>query len=243
MFPFVDAINPQADVLIGGGVKIGYVSEINTAVNQVQLTVILNKNVKIPKNAKFKIFSKGIMGDKYINVVAQEDTGEYIQPNERIAGVEPSNIDRAFERLSQVADSLKFILGDPEVKESFGDVLKNFSKVSKQLNEILATNENNLNRSLNDIAQASRSLKNFSEKIELISSDLQKGLSPENGKNLSASLANLRQVTNQLAAFTNQIDQGKGTLGVLIKDPEVAKDLKDLVEDLRQRPWRLLWKN
>ena len=243
MFPFVDAINPQADVLIGGGVKIGYVSEISILGDQVQLTMMINKNVKIPKNAKVKIFSKGIMGDKYLNVVAQEDTGEYLQPNERIIGVEPSNIDRAFERLSQVSDSLKFILGDPQVKDSFGDVLKNFSKVSKRLDEILEINEHNLNRSLTDIAEASRAFRNFSQKIEIISTDLQKGLSPDNGKDLSISLQNLHKVTDQLANFTEQIDQGKGTLGVLIRDPKVAQDLKDLVEELRQRPWKLLWKN
>jgi hypothetical protein len=28
----------------------------------------------------------------------------------------------------------------------------------------------------------------------------------------------------------------------LLKDDKVAQDLRDLIEDLKQHPWKLLWK-
>ena len=39
-----------------------------------------------------------------------------------------------------------------------------------------------------------------------------------------------------------KIDQGQGTLGALIQDKEMAENLKQLVKDLKDNPWKLLWK-
>ncbi|MCK5218836.1 MCE family protein, partial [bacterium] len=129
-FQFVDALKPQSDVVIGGGVKIGHVSEIMIKDDRVLLKVMVKDNVKIPANAKFRILSKGLMGDKYVNVVAQADSGEYLQPGDHIQGVEPTNIDKAFQRFGQVADSIKQLLGDPEIKTSFSNMLNNFGNLS-----------------------------------------------------------------------------------------------------------------
>jgi phospholipid/cholesterol/gamma-HCH transport system substrate-binding protein len=40
----------------------------------------------------------------------------------------------------------------------------------------------------------------------------------------------------------NDIHDGKGALGVLMKDEQMGQDIKDLVEELKAHPWKLLWK-
>jgi phospholipid/cholesterol/gamma-HCH transport system substrate-binding protein len=42
--------------------------------------------------------------------------------------------------------------------------------------------------------------------------------------------------------LSNDIKDGKGAAGVLLKDEKVGRDLRDMVEDLKEHPWKLLWK-
>jgi phospholipid/cholesterol/gamma-HCH transport system substrate-binding protein len=44
---------------------------------------------------------------------------------------------------------------------------------------------------------------------------------------------------NQLA---QDVHNGKGTIGVLLQDEQMADDVKGLVEELKAHPWKLLWK-
>lgn len=241
-FNFVDAIKPQSDVVVGGGVKIGHVAGIVVNEDQVILKIYLKNDVKLPKNATFQILSKGVMGDKYLNVVAQKDTGEYIQPNERVQGAEPANIDTAFQRLGQVADSVKFLLGDPDVTGSFGELMKNFSQLSGRLDQLVKSNERQIDRGIKDISSAASTINRFSSDIEAITKNLDKLLSEKNVNDLDKSVSNIKDVAQRLDKQIAQIEAGKGTLGTLINDEKMAEDLKAVIKDIKENPWKLLWK-
>lgn len=38
------------------------------------------------------------------------------------------------------------------------------------------------------------------------------------------------------------IEKGEGTAGLLMKDPQVYNDMRDLLDDLKSHPWKLVWK-
>jgi len=241
-FQFVDAIKPQADVVIGGGVKIGHVAEIKVKGDRVHLKVMLNNNVKVPKNAKFQILSKGLMGDKYLNVVAQEDTGEYLQENDHIQGIEPTNIDKAFQRFGQVADAIKMILGDPEIQISLGDMMKNFGSLSGRLDRLVRKNEKHITRSFTNLSSASAAINRFSQDIATVTNELEELFSPGNQENIARTLENLKSVSIRLDAQVAKLEKSESPLGVLINDEQMAKDLKKLIKDLKENPWKLFWK-
>jgi phospholipid/cholesterol/gamma-HCH transport system substrate-binding protein len=243
-FQFVDAINPQADVYIGGGVKIGRVESIAVSGERVHLRVVINANVRIPSDAKFQILSKGLMGDKYLNVVAQtlSTTGEVLKPGASVEGVEPANIDKAFQRLGQVADSVRALFGDPSMKSSLSEMLRSLSSLSSRLDRIVANNEGNMNRSLKDFSSAATELNQFSQNLKDISEGIKAVLAEDNRENLAETLKNLRQTSGQLNQELLKISKGQGTLGVLLEDKQVAEDVKNLVRDVRENPWKLLWK-
>ena len=193
-FNFVDAINPQADVVIGGGVKIGRVNAIVTRGEKIHLLIFINQDVKIPSDAKFQILSKGLMGDKYVNVIPTTLTGAYLKPGEEVEGVDPASIDRAFQRFGQLADSIRNLLGDPEMKNSLVDVLKNISSVSRRLDRVLAKNENNINQTLQNFSTASTDIRGFSSDLKAVSKSLQDVLNEDNQENLAGTLKDRKSV-------------------------------------------------
>jgi phospholipid/cholesterol/gamma-HCH transport system substrate-binding protein len=231
----VDALKPQSDVVIGGGVKIGHVSEIVIKDDRVLLEVMVKDHVKIPANAKFRILSKGLMGDKYVNVVAQADSGEYLQPGDHIQGVEPTNIDKAFQRFGQVADSIK-------QKTSFSNMLKNFGSLSHRVDRLVKKNEKNIDQGLQNFSRSARSLRKFSVAIEGIGPNLKQMFSEGNSEDFETTLQNLKTLSVRLDAQVAKMEKGEGTLGALIHDQKMARDLKDLINDLKKHPWKLLWK-
>lgn len=241
-FDFVDAIKPQSDVVIGGGVKIGHVSDIMVQGDQVILKVTVKNDVRIPSDAKFKIMSKGVMGDKYLNVVAQKDTGNYLSDGDRIKGMPSSNMDDAFKRLGQVADSVKMLLGDPELTNSFGQVMKNFSQLSGRLDRIIEKNETDIDAGIKDISNAAGTISRFSKDLESVSSNLDDLLSKENVSRFAATLKNMETLSARLDKQVAQLEKNEGTIGVLLHDKELASDLKTVIRDLKENPWKLLWK-
>jgi phospholipid/cholesterol/gamma-HCH transport system substrate-binding protein len=241
-FDFVDAINPQADVLIGGGVKIGYVEAIAIQGERIYVRAIIDRKVRIPVDAKFQILSKGLMGDKYLNVIPSANTQAYLEPGAQVEGMEPANMDKAFQRLGQVADSVKSLLGDPAMKSSLVDALQSFSSLARRLDQLVEKNEKRVTQSVKDFSLAAGEVRDFSQDLKTFSSSANQILTPQNADNLKASLENLKKVSARLDTATEQMSQGKGVLGVLLNDPKVGEDLKDLVGDVKDNPWKLLWK-
>jgi phospholipid/cholesterol/gamma-HCH transport system substrate-binding protein len=64
------------------------------------------------------------------------------------------------------------------------------------------------------------------------------------------SLNKVNNLTRQLDLLTKEsrtllkgINKGKGSVGALISKREVYEDLKELIRDLRENPWKLFWKD
>lgn len=75
-------------------------------------------------------------------------------------------------------------------------------------------------------------------------------LTPEDGQKLKDALAayaeagqHLDQIAARADKISAEIDAGQGSIGGLIKDPQLYQDVKDLVAELKKHPWRILWKD
>ena len=67
-----------------------------------------------------------------------------------------------------------------------------------------------------------------------------------NSKDLSDDLRlltnELRDLTHTAQGILDKIDRGEGTVGKLISDDKVYRDMEELVIDLKKNPWKLLQK-
>ncbi len=68
----------------------------------------------------------------------------------------------------------------------------------------------------------------------------------KNSKDLSEDLRllskDLRSLTQTAQGILDKIDKGEGTIGKLISDDKVYRDLEEFILDLKKRPWILLHK-
>ena len=68
----------------------------------------------------------------------------------------------------------------------------------------------------------------------------------KNSKDLSDDLRlltnELRDLTHTAQGILDKIDRGEGTVGKLISDDKVYRDMEELIIDLKKHPWKLLQK-
>ncbi|MBN1947291.1 MAG: MCE family protein [Bradymonadales bacterium] len=60
-----------------------------------------------------------------------------------------------------------------------------------------------------------------------------------NASGLSAELAT---ASGELAALAAYVNAGRGSIGALLRDDELYDDIRELIRELKRRPWRLVWK-
>jgi phospholipid/cholesterol/gamma-HCH transport system substrate-binding protein len=56
-------------------------------------------------------------------------------------------------------------------------------------------------------------------------------------------LGTARTATDDVKAILQKVKAGRGTAGSLLMDEALYDDLQELVRDLKQNPWKLLWKD
>lgn len=113
--------------------------------------------------------------------------------------------------------------------ENLNDVLENAKKMTDAVERMLAKNENNINNSMNNLSELTYSLKELSKSVNV--------LLKNNDGNINSSLSNIKDITDKVNStmdeiknITKDINEGKGTLGLLINDEETKEDVKKVVK-------------
>lgn len=61
-------------------------------------------------------------------------------------------------------------------------------------------------------------------------------------RHASAAAEHADLVLADARAITERVRAGGGTVGLLLQDDEIYDDMKELLRDLKQHPWKLVWK-
>lgn len=65
---------------------------------------------------------------------------------------------------------------------------------------------------------------------------------PQTQEAFKATMLDLRKLVGSANVVMDKVKSGEGTVGKLLMSDEIAKDLEELVKDLRAHPWKLLQK-
>ena len=83
----------------------------------------------------------------------------------------------------------------------------------------------NLQKALNMVEEGKKTMEGINNGV----------LTEDNKKSFSQILAGVRDIVME-------IQQGKGTLGMFLYDPKIYKNLEELSSDLKDNPWKLLYR-
>jgi len=251
----VEGLIPSSPVTINGLV-VGQVVSINFADTKGNLVVEFNvdSDFSFSKNSEAKVYGGGLIGGKSLAIIPKYEEGLEAKDKDTLPGrIESGLLELVNDKLTPLQAKLEAAITDADtLLTSFNSVLnvdnqnnlnsifkdlsisvRQFKGTSIRLNNLLATNEEKLNRAFTNADKISANLNKVSDSISQINIK-------KIGKELEAVLAGFDKISNDL-------NTGKGTAGKLLKDEKLydnltktSKELELLLEDLRLNPTRYI---
>lgn len=268
----IEGLQTNATIHLRGH-RVGQVTKIYFSDNSYESLTIemsINKNVYLPENTIARIISSDILGSKAVELILpysdfRDDIA--IIPNKGIllSDVEGSLQDQVrlemaplrrqaellLERTSVAIDQVKFVLNESTgeyLQESFlkiQDAVDAIYSSSVTIDTILSTGNKNIQKVLSHIENITKTFSDRSEEIHLIIESLAAITDSVAQANITHTLLMTDSVMTELSGILQKVNAGEGTLGALLNDEDLyknleatSKNLEKLIEDVHKNPKR-----
>ena len=244
----INGLQDAAAVVING-VKVGQVTGVALDVENggVDVTLSVNKAYNIPTDSKAMMFSAGLMGGKSIEIKMGE-AKEFLKSGDAIeTGVTLDMFDTLANELGDIKERVATLLDTLNQTIEGVDSLvdnnsKNLTKTVASLNAIMADlKKSNI---IGNIDGFCATLNQNGEKLEGIITDIN---SLTKALNEQQSGEKLAQAINEVNALLAKVNSGSGSIGNLVSDEKLYKELAQasqnlslLLADLKENPKRYI---
>jgi phospholipid/cholesterol/gamma-HCH transport system substrate-binding protein len=248
----VEGLSPSAPVtingLVVGKVKTITISEKGTLLVELQLST----DFPISKTSKATLYDGSLIGGKQVGIHPNFKDNSIAENGDYLVGdSQASLMDSLGDKLSPVATKVEKVLtsadqlitglnsvldakGQEDLKKTLAELsetMAQFHKVSVNANSILDENK----------GQLKGVVSNFNK----VSSDFSKISDSLNKADLGKTVRNLNAALGKVDGLMRDLDSGKGTMGKLLKDEalyknleKTSKELELLLQDVRLNPTR-----
>ena len=229
------------------GYKVGVVRGIVYDYSQSKDIIVeadINKDMRIPKGSSAEIVSD-LMGNVKVNLLLASNPRERVNPGETIVGGINDGamgqmkdlipvVQDMLPKLDSILASVNLLLQDPAIANSLHNVetvTGNLTVSTRRLNTLLGT----LNRRMPGLlAKADGVMDN----AQVVTSNLSK-------VDVEGTMSKVNATLDNVLAFTDQLNNNTGSLGLLMRDPNLyynlnatVKSADSLLIDLKSHPKR-----
>jgi phospholipid/cholesterol/gamma-HCH transport system substrate-binding protein len=229
-------IFPKTPIRVAG-INAGRISSIELQGNTALITFEILKQIQVTKNSRLRIKSVGFLGDKYIEIFVG-DSPEMLKKYDFIDSEEAAGIENLIKDTSEVLADVKLVVRSlkdsiaPQgevspIKKILADVqelVANTKEVTATLKRVTGNNEEKINALMDN--------------LEAFSADLAYQSDRNNGdsvmSDVKATLANTKKLTAELGDIIADLKKGKGTLGKILVEDEIADQVKDTLSSVKK---------
>jgi len=221
LFPTVSGLTKGAPVEVAG-VVVGRVEEIKLEGKMAKVKFVLSKGVVLFEDAKATLRTHGALGDKFIEIDPGTSQKEPLKPGEVILStyVTP-DLDQLFLSLQKTAqgfadmgEALRDLMGEKETREAVKELVMNLRDSSREFKGFLVKNRTRLDNTISNLESFSKSLNPLLDKA-------------------SSGLDKMQSTLSSLEEVSQNVKEGKGTLGKLMTDETLYNDLKQSASEFK----------
>lgn len=247
-----NALNKSSPITVNGN-NVGKVQDIvyDYETGKTRVSFSVNAALKFSKNSVIKMYETGLMGGNGLAILISTE-GEQAKPGDVLPSeVEFGLVTTLTKSFSGISDNLDSTLkstdtlmlsinrlvndnsdgGLKRTIEELNYTLKSFKSTSNSVNAVISNNDKNISEIL--------------EKFKTISADLAVLTADLKNANVGTTVENLNGTLNKLSTILTAIDKGDGTLGKLLKDEGLyknlegaTKEMEELLRDIKLHPKR-----
>lgn len=238
------------------GVDIGKVENVElTEERKARISLRIYPGVELNQGIRVRVRSKGLLGDKFIEIVPPQLEGQEIRPGEDLGyGEVPPNFEDMMDDLSstvtdirRVAKSLREALGTEGSAREIKEIIRSIRDASQNLAEMSSKNQKSIDEIIAGIRETVAKLREegpdllaradrITKNLDSILADNREGIQ-DTIKRVQEASKKLDQSLGSIAKITKDIESGRGTVGRLMKDDslidkvdQVAGQFQELAE-------------
>ena len=233
--------------IYANGYRVGVVEEIiydYTNQDDIVAVVGLDNQMRLPKGSKAEIASD-LLGNIKLELVLGPNPVDLLEPGDTIYGGPQKGalamvsdmvpqIQAMLPKLDSILMNVNMLLSDPALKNS----LQNFEQITGNLN----STTNQLHAMASTLNQQLPSMVNNANGMLANANDLTRNL---NDLDLAGTMAKVNNTLQNVEQMTAKLNSNEGTLGLLMRDPELYNNLNatmmhadSLMIDLKAHPKR-----
>ena len=229
-------IFPKTTIRVAG-ISAGRINRIELQGNNALITFEVLDSVKVSTDSILKIRSVGFLGDKYLEIfIGRSD--KRLDEHGLITSDEGGGVEDLVKDASQVMKDVKVIVENlkdsiapvgqeapvKKILRGVQEIVDNTKAATESLKNVMSGNEEKLN---NMIAN----LEEFSDKLAFHTDEQLSGSAMKDVKDI---LANAEDMTNDLKEMMSDVKAGKGTLGKILVEDEIADEVKETLAGVKK---------
>ncbi len=207
------------------GVEVGRVRKISLKNGKALVTLRINPDIKLRKDVKAAMRTRGILGDKYVELIPGSLAAPLIKAGEQIVQAAPvTDMNTLMNILGEVAmnvkkltKSLANVFAGEKGEASLRSIMDNTNEMVEALNRTVQANNK-------DFSAIIANFTSFSERL--------KDIGDANSDDIRDIVANMRAASQRMESLvagindiTAKINEGKGSIGKLVNDKETIDSL------------------
>ena len=243
------------------GYKVGMVSNIDLLTEQNQnllITISLDKEFDMPINTVCKIVNQDLMGTKGIALVLG-DTDELITGGDTlISGIEGSLQDEVNAQILPLKNKAEELIGsidsvmmivtavlNKDTRENLKNSLSSLDKTFELMSQAMVKVDSMIDINDERIAKVVNNLESITNNLQSSNGEIKNILTNFSSLSDSLAKADIAAVLQNVSDITTKINNGEGSIGLLLKDDKIyvnfeksTRELASLLEDIKKNPSR-----
>ena len=209
---------PKASVEVAG-VEVGVVKDIGLKDGKALVKMAVKKKIQLPQNSVVFLKTRGFLGEAYVEIVPGDPTLPSLKEGEFFSRTDSGgDVTSMVNQFNAVAGDVKDITGtikgwvNEEEGGAVANTVGNLNDFVRVLREVSLRNEQNLDRIMQNMADLTHELKGM----------------------VSNSRGNIEMSADRIASISQKIDEGRGSIGKLVNDPETVNKLNESLDNLTE---------
>ncbi len=226
----------QEDPVIVSGLKVGQAKDMRLAGNKVLVKLRINARYQFPRDSQAILRNLTLLGDKAIEIV-QGTSGEMLRPGDVIPGKLETDIFELAEAAAPIGEDIAVLLKrfrstfDENTEASLKSSLRNLQTISGAVAAVAAKDIGEMESAIQSLRAAAKNLEQLTEPEGKSMRQVIVNLD-SSASHLKSATARMSRAATSVESLLGKIEKGEGTLGKLIHDDTLYRNLEKFTQDL-----------
>jgi len=256
----IGGLQVGSTVLVNG-YKVGMVSDINLLAQQrhnLLVTISIDKEFDIPVNTICKIVNQDLMGSKGITLVLGDNNYLVNSGDTLIGNIEGSLQDEVNAQILPLKNKAEELIGsidsvmmivtavlNKNTRENLRNSLSSLDKTFELMSQTMGKVDTMVDLNDERISNVIQNLESITTNLESSNGKIKNILTNFSSLSDSLAKADIGTALQNLSDLTTKINNGEGSIGLLLKDDKIyvnfeksTRELASLLEDIKKHPSR-----